>query len=43
MGLRLQDKVAIITGGAGGIGRSAGKRFVGEGARVLLADVDFLP
>jgi NAD(P)-dependent dehydrogenase (short-subunit alcohol dehydrogenase family) len=40
MGLRLQDKVAIITGGAGGIGRSAGKRFVGEGARVLLADVD---
>jgi NAD(P)-dependent dehydrogenase (short-subunit alcohol dehydrogenase family) len=37
---RLKDKVAIITGGAGGIGRAAGKRFVAEGARVLLADVD---
>jgi NAD(P)-dependent dehydrogenase (short-subunit alcohol dehydrogenase family) len=40
MGVRLKDKVAIITGGAGGIGRAAGKRFVAEGARVLLADID---
>ena len=40
MGIRLKDKVAIITGGAGGIGRAAGERFVAEGARVLLADVD---
>jgi NAD(P)-dependent dehydrogenase (short-subunit alcohol dehydrogenase family) len=40
MGIRLKDKVAIITGGAGGIGRAAGARFVAEGARVLLADVD---
>jgi len=40
MGDRLKDKVAIITGGAGGIGRAAGKRFVAEGARVLLADID---
>ena len=39
MGDRLKDKVAIITGGAGGIGRAAGERFVAEGARVLLADV----
>lgn len=37
---RLDDKVAIITGGAGGIGRAAGRMFVAEGARVLLADVD---
>lgn len=37
---RLDDKVAIITGGAGGIGRAAGQLFVAEGARVLLADVD---
>jgi NAD(P)-dependent dehydrogenase (short-subunit alcohol dehydrogenase family) len=40
MGVRLEEKVAIITGGAGGIGRAAGARFVAEGARVLLADVD---
>jgi NAD(P)-dependent dehydrogenase (short-subunit alcohol dehydrogenase family) len=37
---RLQDKVVIITGGAGGIGRAAGKLFVEEGAYVLLADLN---
>lgn len=37
---RLQDKVVIITGGAGGIGRAAGRLFVEEGAQVLLVDLD---
>jgi NAD(P)-dependent dehydrogenase (short-subunit alcohol dehydrogenase family) len=37
---RLAGKVAIITGGSGGIGRAAARRFVDEGARVLLVDVD---
>jgi len=36
----LDRRVAIITGGSGGIGRAAAKRFVDEGANVLLVDVD---
>ena len=37
---RLEGKVAIITGGTGGIGRAAGALFAAEGARVLLVDLD---
>jgi meso-butanediol dehydrogenase/(S,S)-butanediol dehydrogenase/diacetyl reductase len=39
-GSRLLDKVAIVTGGASGIGRATVERFVAEGARVLIADLD---
>jgi NAD(P)-dependent dehydrogenase (short-subunit alcohol dehydrogenase family) len=37
---RLEGKVAIITGGASGIGRASVLRFLAEGARVVIADVN---
>lgn len=39
MGKRLDGKIAVITGGGGGIGSAAGEIFCREGARVALVDV----
>ncbi len=40
MGSRLQDKVALVTGGSGGIGAAICHRFAEEGAHVIVSDID---
>jgi 3-oxoacyl-[acyl-carrier protein] reductase len=37
---RLSGKVAVVTGGASGIGLAAVRRFAAEGARVMIGDID---
>jgi glucose 1-dehydrogenase len=38
--MRLKDKVAIVTGGAKGIGRAAALELAREGAKVVVGDID---
>ena len=37
---RLSGKVAIITGGTGGMGEAHSRKFVSEGAKVVITDID---
>lgn len=40
MSERLNGKVALVTGGASGLGEAIVRRYVAEGARVVIADID---
>lgn len=40
MSKRLEDKVAIVTGGASGMGRASALTFLDEGAQVVIADLN---
>lgn len=40
---QLRDRVAVVTGGAGGLGRALGARFAAEGMKVALADIQSEP
>ena len=37
---KLENKIVVVTGGARGIGRAICERYIAEGARLAVADID---
>ena len=37
---KLTNRIALVTGGAAGIGRAIAKKYISEGARVVIADIN---
>ena len=38
--MRFENKVVIVTGGASGFGRGIAEKYISEGAKVIIADID---